>query len=665
MLSGSPGDYDAAARASIKTILAAESDVSTNAVSLTLIAGSVLVNADIYFGTQAGATYAASALSTGVLADATTLQATLNARFAADGLGITTTVQELRSAPQAVVQGPSPPPPPPPEPPPLVYSPSISSYGDSSTSLSSSSEGGGGAAIAAAGAGGAVVVILLIIGVVCKMRKGKRSSPSAVVAPEPLAKKESITSTAPTPMVSAVSGRSRSDASLSLSNQASFSAKAKMSKAQELLKSWEVDTADLTLGDQLGEGGQAIVVRGVWCGIIVAIKQPKKPKELSQKQIKMGQSSNSVMDSFNQAVRREVRALSRVRHFNVVRLYGACFEPFPMVLMAFAPSGTLQDALDDNKFQATAEIVRLLAGIARGMEAVHAHNLIHLDMKPENVLIGPEDVPWITDFGLSTSANMTSMSQSSAGGRGTLPFKGPELFVHPPVLSKAADVYAYAILAWIVVTGEQPYTSMQSAATSLPEAVKQGERPTLDDGEDWKDRTTGPIAKVIETCWHGKHEERPTFGGGNESIVAKLEKLESSTVKSSDEAGQLSMVTRLIASQNGVDEADTYLAVIDDATGDTTTTTAEAKELAEEREGAAMSKSVAQVNVDRAREQIGKAAGGDEILQGVLAMLADLNSSMRDLKEGVVDKVCAALVQPAHPITALPPTDFGLTPASS
>ena len=59
MLSGSVGDYDAAAQTAIKTVIAAEADVSTAAVSLTLTAGSVLVAADIFFGTQAGASLAA------------------------------------------------------------------------------------------------------------------------------------------------------------------------------------------------------------------------------------------------------------------------------------------------------------------------------------------------------------------------------------------------------------------------------------------------------------------------------------------------------------------------------------------------------------------------------------------------------------------------------
>ena len=189
MLSGSPGDYDAAAQTSIKTILATESGVSTNAVSLTLTAGSVLVNADIYFGTQAGATFAASMLSTGALADATSLQTTLNARFAADGLGITTAVQELRSAPQAVVEGsPLPPPltphvPPPPRPSPLPTAPPPLGLQSSAEMLDSAAETSPALMLAIAAAAAAITLAVLLPLGCYLLRRRRRTRHAAKFVP--------------------------------------------------------------------------------------------------------------------------------------------------------------------------------------------------------------------------------------------------------------------------------------------------------------------------------------------------------------------------------------------------------------------------------------------------------------------------------------------------
>ena len=425
---------------------------------------------------------------------------------------------------------------------------------------------------------------------------------------------------------------------------ASASAKARMTRAQALLRTFELDAREIRSLEKLGEGGQAVVVRGWWDHTEVAIKQPKGSfNESRGEQNAFG--STSAHDSFNQALRREVRALSRVRHPNVIKLHGVCFEPAPMILLGYAPSGTLQDALKkkNHKFQTPLAIVRLLAGIARGMEAVHAHRILHLDLKPENVLIGPHDVPWITDFGLSTSANMTSMSQSSAGGRGTLPFKAPELFAHPPHVGPKADVYAFSILAWIVVCGEQPYVNM--LATSLPQAVAQGVRPTLaDPDEEWQDKTTGPMVRLIEGCWHAEYAQRPNFGceedgegageggkGAGSGVVAMLEKMEYSLSRGFDEeASQLALAMRLISTESEAETLGVALVQIDAAQGDATTTAAEQTELAEEKTALQTSQGLPRQNAFAVRSQMPGGTGGElaSALSAMLQRQSDIYISM-------------------------------------
>ena len=98
--------------------------------------------------------------------------------------------------------------------------------------------------------------------------------------------------------------------------------------AAALQRAWTLDSADLHAAEPLGHGSQSDVLHGKWQGLRVAIKQPRV---------------SGVAGS--EFVRREVRALSRVQHPNVVRLYGVCFEPQPRVVMAFAAGGSLADQL--------------------------------------------------------------------------------------------------------------------------------------------------------------------------------------------------------------------------------------------------------------------------------------------------------------------------------
>ena len=158
------------------------------------------------------------------------------------------------------------------------------------------------------------------------------------------------------------------------SDPTSAAATAKLSKAAKLLREWELSDADLVLGNAIGEGGQATVFHGRWRGIEVAAKQPRIMLNRKQTIAPLGATASGSGDqSFDVSpyalesamVRREMRALGRVRHPNVVRLYGACFSSIPTVVMAYAANGTLQDAIESHRFQATAEVTRLLAGIAR------------------------------------------------------------------------------------------------------------------------------------------------------------------------------------------------------------------------------------------------------------------------------------------------------------
>ena len=422
----------------------------------------------------------------------------------------------------------------------------------------------------------------------------------------------------------------------------------KMRKASELLKVWELDPEELNLSgaEKIGEGGQATVLKSRFRGATdIAIKQARMRYQFtgsgkarqSEKQAKLAQQE---LEKMTQTIRREVRALARVRHPNVVRLYGACLEPTPMVVMAYAPLGTLQDVLEEAEmFTQSAQIVKLLAGVARGMEAVHAHNIIHFDLKPENVLIGSSGVPWVTDFGLSTSSNIDSISKSMAGGRGTLAFMPPELHDHPPVISKAIDVYAFSILGWCVVSREFPFANLESASTSLGPAVRKGVRPTLMSGEDWRSKTLTTIADLIEACWSLEITQRPKF----EDCVHILEEAEMSTGNDDPDELQFSLVSRLMTCKHDLQRHDDMINEIDEATQ--MASPSEAKELQDEKEGYVLSSAIIEKNAERTHNDLLKLENGDQLasaMDKMLQMMLKMQRSM-DILQGDVSSISISL----------------------
>eukprot|EP00900_Chrysochromulina_parva_P015786 jgi/Chrpa1/24208/Chrysochromulina_OHIO_Genome00027605-RA len=400
-LAGDVSSFTPSVRTEMKGAIAARAGVEPSAVMVTVTSGSVIVGVRI-LTPPARATSVQSAM-----ANATSSPSSATAMLASV-TGVSIAVLAVVTPPIIANVAPLPPPsspspsPPPQRPPSALIS-----------------AGGGAISILAIAVPAAIIVLLCCLAMVCWWTRRRQVKLPRKDANHWLGNVSVSTVTAddhhqqepPTASIPSGSGSGSGEGSsggvgIEMSGRFDHSSsdKDRMTRAQELLKAFELDAREIRTLEKLGEGGQAIVVRGWWHGMEVAIKQPRPLKWSRGKPISpdaFGPTSphdsfnqdgfvpTSPHDSFNQALRREVRALSRVRHPNVIKLYGACFEPAPMVLMSYAPSGTLQDALDNHLIQTPLAMVRLLAGIARGMEAVHAHKIIHLDLKPENVLIGP------------------------------------------------------------------------------------------------------------------------------------------------------------------------------------------------------------------------------------------------------------------------------------
>jgi len=102
------------------------------------------------------------------------------------------------------------------------------------------------------------------------------------------------------------------------------------------------------------------------------------------------------------------------------------------------------------------------------------------------------------------------------GGGGTLAYKSPEAFEGDAKFSTASDVYAFGIVCWELLTGEQPWADYSQAA--LLGAVMRGERPTIPESASSSPRHGAPalnvqrlIASKAQQCWLQEASSRPTF----------------------------------------------------------------------------------------------------------------------------------------------------------
>lgn len=107
------------------------------------------------------------------------------------------------------------------------------------------------------------------------------------------------------------------------------------------------------------------------------------------------------------------------------------------------------------------EIWKLIRDVAAGLAYLHDKDIIHHDIKPDNILFNDAGVYLISDFGISTKMrstlrrNSTRQIDSSIGG--SLPYMGPELFSEVPSAVKSSDIWAMGAMLFEIVTGELPF----------------------------------------------------------------------------------------------------------------------------------------------------------------------------------------------------------------
>jgi serine/threonine protein kinase len=156
---------------------------------------------------------------------------------------------------------------------------------------------------------------------------------------------------------------------------------------------------------------------------------------------------------------REARAAAAVRHENVVQLYDIGEQPLPYIAMEFIPGETLQQKLDRGGPLEVAEVLRIGRQIAEGLAAAHHNDLIHLDIKPGNILLEPgaHGRVKITDFGLARAADEASRSQSGAIA-GTPMYMAPEQALGEPLDSRA-DLFSLGSVLYQMVTGRPPFVA--------------------------------------------------------------------------------------------------------------------------------------------------------------------------------------------------------------
>ncbi|KAJ7969152.1 Receptor-like kinase [Quillaja saponaria] len=175
----------------------------------------------------------------------------------------------------------------------------------------------------------------------------------------------------------------------------------------------------------------------------------------------------------------EVSSISRTSHVNIVILLGFCLEGNRKALIyEFVPNGSLANFIYNDRMTPNntspplswEKLQQIALGIVRGLEYLHQGcnaRILHLDIKPQNILLDENFSPKIADLGLAKLCQGRDSITSMMLARGTLGYIAPEGWYRSFGISNKSDVYSYGMMILEMAEGRKNLNTEASHSSLL------------------------------------------------------------------------------------------------------------------------------------------------------------------------------------------------------
>jgi len=216
--------------------------------------------------------------------------------------------------------------------------------------------------------------------------------------------------------------------------------------------------------EEIGRGWFAVVYKGVLDnGAFIAVKK----------------LSNTYM--YEKEFHREVECLIKVKHKNVVRFIGYCVDSqgkaaryngkFVMadvqqrlLCFEYLPYGTLDNYITDASRGLDWRMrYKIINGICDGLHYLHENHIVHMDLKPPNILLDGNMIPKIADFGLSRCFDEKQSRAITSKIGGTVGYLAPEF--HSREITYGFDLYSLGVIIIEILTGKKGYADVENVRT--------------------------------------------------------------------------------------------------------------------------------------------------------------------------------------------------------
>jgi tetratricopeptide (TPR) repeat protein len=199
----------------------------------------------------------------------------------------------------------------------------------------------------------------------------------------------------------------------------------------------------------LGRGGMGSVYRA---------HDPQSGREVALKVLEQSEGWEAAGDDMARRFDLEARAAGSLRHPNLVGVHSQGAEPGRLWLaMELVEGRSLSSVLSEDGPLGPARAARIVRDLADGVGHAHSREILHRDIKPANVILTPEGVPRLTDFGLARELRASAEALTRAGSiLGTPGYLSPEQ-ANGSAVDERADVYGLGACLFALLSGRPPF----------------------------------------------------------------------------------------------------------------------------------------------------------------------------------------------------------------
>jgi serine/threonine protein kinase/beta-lactam-binding protein with PASTA domain len=199
--------------------------------------------------------------------------------------------------------------------------------------------------------------------------------------------------------------------------------------------------------------------------------------------------------------RREAKSAARLIHPYIINIYDVVSEgDIQYIIMEYVDGVTLKEYLKEHKLPLNA-VLEIAVRLADALQHAHSRNIIHCDIKPQNILIDKYLNPKITDFGIAKMiSNQTTVY--TAAVMGSVHYISPEQAVGGKITA-SSDVYSLGVVLFEMLTGQVPFTGNTAVSVAMMHAEKPV--PSL---SDFMDEVPEGLQHIIDRALAKKTEDR-------------------------------------------------------------------------------------------------------------------------------------------------------------